>query len=105
MYPGRYDNTNIATVRIPVKYLLVSNYKTIQTIDFDTLNNFLMLKSSTVICLKQQFGSRYEIVKGNTIELKKFWKIKYRIFKAKTELTKEIGLSNSYVSTVLKDKH
>ena len=106
LYPDRYDNTNIAIVKIPVKYLLGSNYRTILTVDFNELNKYMRLKESTIKILKDKFGFQNNNTTDTHYQLKKDLenKISSGKYRTKTELAKEMGLSDSYVCRVLKYK-
>lgn len=105
MYPDNDENTKIASLIIPVNYALISNYKTMLTINFNKLDSYFKLKKSTIQMLKDSFGFPSNHHRTSD-KLKK--KIERRIlsgyYKTKTQLANDIGLSDSYVCRILKHK-
>ncbi len=106
MYPVSDEISNSFEIKIPIKYRLDRTLKNSLNLDYEQLPNYYPFSKKSIAKLRDAFGvlDQKEIVSDSEIKRKLMELISTGRYTNLTELAKDTGYSNSYISRVLKHK-
>ena len=102
VYPAHDESSNSVLIKFPIKYCLNQELRNILTINFNEISTGLKLNQFTKLGLQKAFGLIDKTIYKDIQKREILSMIRSGEYKTKAAVALEIGLSDSYVSRILK---
>ena len=102
LYPAHDESSNSVLIKFPVKYCLNQELRNILIINFSEIPTVLKLNQFTKLGLQKAFGLIDITISKDSQKKEILSMIRSGEYKTKAAIAQEIGLSDSYVSRILK---